>query len=76
MQPGAAALGDLTDLKAAVGEGASIDFADTDGWTALTVALALGNEDCAQWLIKKGAKVNTKTIDGYSPLWFAAIRDH
>jgi ankyrin repeat protein/beta-lactamase regulating signal transducer with metallopeptidase domain len=70
----AAALGDLTDLKAAVGQGASIDFADADGWTALTVALALGNEDRAQWLIKKGAKVNTKTIDGYSPLWFAAIR--
>jgi ankyrin repeat protein len=69
----ASASGDLTGLKQAVAQGASVNSADADGWTPLMIALSLGHEDCVQWLLSQGADVKTKNAQGYSPLYFAVI---
>ena len=40
---------------------------DTD-WTPLHNAAGEGNKEIVEWLIDKGADVNAKTNDGYTPL--------
>ncbi|KAK3244085.1 hypothetical protein CYMTET_46289 [Cymbomonas tetramitiformis] len=59
-------------VRVLVGEGAEVDAEDVEGRTALTVALAFGQEAAARALLEVGAGVNAGT--GWRPLHAAAER--
>lgn len=63
--------GDLSGIKRVVDQRADINGADGNGWTALTVALAIGDLAEADWLIHHGASCKVVTREGNSPLYFA-----
>ncbi|MBE7211924.1 MAG: ankyrin repeat domain-containing protein, partial [Gluconacetobacter diazotrophicus] len=71
----AAARGDLAAVERSVGQGAPVNTAGGRGWDALTVALSLGYDDCAAWLLDHGADVDGHSPDAVdSPLMFAVQR--
>jgi ankyrin repeat protein len=45
-----------------------------EGLTPLRIAAQFGHKDVAELLLAKGADVNTKDEDGYTPLHFTAAR--
>lgn len=71
----AAARGDLAAVEQSARQGAPVNTASDQGWDALTVALALGHDDCARWLLDGGADVNGHHPEAVnSPLMFAVQR--
>ncbi|KAK3248636.1 hypothetical protein CYMTET_41905 [Cymbomonas tetramitiformis] len=76
MLPGAwfvaAERGMVEMVRVLVGEGAEVDAEDVEGRTALTVALAFGQEAAARALLEVGAGVNAGT--GWRPLHAASER--
>jgi beta-lactamase regulating signal transducer with metallopeptidase domain len=71
----AAALGDLAAIQRMIAQGTSINSVDGNGYNALTISVAMHNDDCANWLIDHGADVKGYARDGvYSPLRFAVWR--
>ncbi|KAK3239556.1 hypothetical protein CYMTET_50521, partial [Cymbomonas tetramitiformis] len=69
---GAAERGTVEVLRKLVEKGAEVDAEDGEGRTALTVALAFGQEGVARALLEAGAGVNAGT--GQRPLHGAAKR--
>ncbi len=64
--------GDLEVVKYLAGKGAKATEADSDGWTALFHAAAMGQVEIAKFLMTKGAKATTKDVDGRTALHVAA----
>lgn len=62
---------DLQGVADAMGKGANIEIRDSDGWTALYLALKEGYIDMVSFLISKGANVNSKDNNGRSILRLA-----
>ncbi|KAK2165000.1 hypothetical protein LSH36_56g02010 [Paralvinella palmiformis] len=66
----------LTNLKAWIQAGASVNQGDYDGRTALHLAIAVNNEEVAEYLISVGADPNQKDLFGTSPMDEAEKRGH
>ena len=62
---------DLEQLKKFF-ENKNIDEQSGNGWTALFWAITAGKTDAVKWLLQKGANVNHKTYDGWTPIHAAA----
>lgn len=61
--------GDLSLVKWSIEIGTSVDQpCDFNRWTALHAAAHKGRVEIAEFLLKKGANVNVKDKDGYTPL--------
>eukprot|EP00731_Ephydatia_muelleri_P000715 Em0001g715a len=56
----AALQGDLEEMVKLLNQGADINGADEDGWTALMMASYGGHLDCVKELLEKGALVNAQ----------------
>ena len=56
--------------------GASIDDADAQGHTALHTSCFCGNQQCAVFLVERGANVNLRSKKGATPLAWAAHKGH
>ena len=71
---------ELDEVKRLVNEGVDVDSADgNDGWTPLMFAAHLGyngNVDIIQFLLDRGANVNSHNNYGWTPLMIAANNDH
>jgi ankyrin repeat protein/beta-lactamase regulating signal transducer with metallopeptidase domain len=67
----AAACGDLGRLRKLRQAGADLDTVSANGWSALTIAAALGDADTADWLLEQGISAGDAE-SAYSPLYFAA----
>jgi ankyrin repeat protein len=59
--------GDLAKVKALVESGVSVDMRDGGGGTPLTVAIESEHFDVADFLIRKGANINSLNRTGGSP---------
>ncbi len=68
----AVAEGDLGKVKRLVKGGALLDWAPENGFGALHRALEDGHTDIAAYLVEKGADVNTKGVNGITPLHIVA----
>jgi ankyrin repeat protein len=64
----AAALGDAPEVASLLANGASVDEADEDGWSALHAAAARGHVAVVETLLTAGARVDAVTDDGFTPL--------
>ena len=53
-----------------------VNKADANMVTPLQLAAINGNTDIAHYLIKEGARVNSRSIDGWTPLHWAAVNLH
>ncbi|CAN5767809.1 hypothetical protein BH09VER1_BH09VER1_45690 [soil metagenome] len=72
----AALLGEQERVADLIKAGVSVKASDPAGWTALSLALAMGYSELAGWLIDHGAEVNKgialrDSIYQFSPLYFA-----
>ena len=63
----AAKFGNIKAAKAAIADGADVN-AIVDDWTPLHNAAEYGQTTIAELLIEKGANVNTRYVDGETPL--------
>ncbi len=68
----AVAAGDPQAVEAALNAGANINYADSNGWTALMMAALYGHIDIVRLLIDAGAHVNCANNYGNSALIYAA----
>ncbi|EGB07774.1 hypothetical protein AURANDRAFT_15731, partial [Aureococcus anophagefferens] len=69
----AAETGDVPMVKALLAVGASADFENECGWTALQYASGNGHAECCiGHLLKCGARIDRKSDDGLSALHHAA----
>lgn len=69
----AAVEGDLESLREEIEMGADVDGRDQQGWTALMHASKRGRFSAAEYLVSKGAEINTLSSRGnFSPLILAA----
>jgi ankyrin repeat protein len=68
----AAKAGNRDTLRALLQKGANANDADGDGTTALHWASYRNDPESVDLLIKAGAKVNSKTDLGVTPLWIAS----
>ncbi len=70
---GAAGLGSVAEMKAALKAGANINFRDpqNQGRTPLMLSLVFGSAEKVRFLIASGANVNMKSDNGISALMYA-----
>jgi len=66
----AAYLGDLQKVKGYVADGTDIDEKDAVDFTPLHCAVCGDHMDVVKFLLSKGAGVNAKTVNGWTPLAF------
>jgi ankyrin repeat protein len=66
----AAFFGDLQKLKSCLNDGTKIDEQDTAGFTPLHCAVSGDHTDVVEFLLRNGANVNAKTMNGWTPLAF------
>ena len=62
----------VTQVQAALNNGADANAADEVGITPLMMAAYFRHDDCVSLLISKGADVNAKQHGGWTPLMWAA----
>eukprot|EP00929_Paragymnodinium_shiwhaense_P014635 TRINITY_DN122565_c0_g1_i1.p2 TRINITY_DN122565_c0_g1~~TRINITY_DN122565_c0_g1_i1.p2 ORF type:complete len:163 (-),score=39.36 TRINITY_DN122565_c0_g1_i1:149-637(-) len=72
----AARVGDVEAVKQAVRDGASVNTADSHGWTALHYCSANGNVEITRILVDSGSDVNTTLPDFSTPLMLAVEEGH
>jgi len=63
--------GDVEVVRGCLEKGADVNAKDTDGQTALHVAVGNKRKDVADLLLSRGADVNAKDGKGYTPLYYA-----
>ncbi len=68
----AAFRGDLANVQSLCAAGTAVDARDEARWTPLPWAVSAGRRDIAEFLIAKGADVNTKGLFDETPLHVAA----
>ncbi len=68
--------GDPQAVEAALNAGANINYADSNGWTALMMAALYGHIDIVRLLIDAGAHVNCANNYDNSALMWAALYGH
>ena len=71
---GAAAKNQTDSVKYWVEKGGDVNYLDENGNTALLQAIAYYNDDLVQFIIKKGAIINTRTDITTPPIIIAAIK--
>ncbi|WHZ60172.1 ankyrin repeat domain-containing protein [Metabacillus hrfriensis] len=64
--------GHFGKVKLLVRSNSSADNKDEDGWTPLHWATQECQMEIIQYLLSKGANINTRDINGFSPLYQAA----
>lgn len=69
----AAFIGNMAYVQRIVESGAEVDFY---GWPPITYAAFNGHAEIVEYLIKKGADINTKTENGSTALYLAARNGH
>ena len=52
--------------------GANLEASQKEGWTALHIAIREGNTSITRLLVSAGAKIDSKTSHGDTPLMIAA----
>lgn len=72
----AAEHGDLDDVFLLLNQGANVDAADGDQWTALMFAARMGYAQIARLLLDRGANVDAVEKDQWTPLMLAAQYGH
>lgn len=74
----ASSQGDLQTVRTLLGQYPSLLKRKDPRWqgTALTKACWAGQLNIVEFLVKEGADMNTKTVDGFTPLHQAARRGH
>lgn len=79
----ASASGDVEKIQTYLNEGEKVDAADKYGMTPLIWAIYYGQENAVEFLIKKGADVNHRTVRdfgdlaaGSTPMIFASYYGH
>lgn len=73
---GAAAGGAVEIIGALVAAGADVARADENGWTALHYAARDGRAAAVEWLVRRGAPLDARTIAGQSALNVAVEMHH
>ena len=68
----AAAFGNLVTLRTLVRSGANVNAEGDTGRSALIYALYSADPDMAEFLLKQGANVNKRSVDGVTPIYLAA----
>jgi hypothetical protein len=66
----------LDEVERLIGQGASVEAKNNDGWTPLIWAAANGHETICRLLIANKASVEAKDNDGWTPLIYAANCGH
>ncbi|OAB79342.1 hypothetical protein WSTR_05300 [Wolbachia endosymbiont of Laodelphax striatellus] len=69
-------IGNLSEVKNLVNQGASVDTEDKDGNTPLRNAALKGYLTIAQYLVEKGVDVNAADKDGWTPIHGAALKGY
>lgn len=72
----AAGVGRIEIVKLLLDRGADMEYADDDGFTALTAASVMGRVDVVRLLLDRQADVNHRTKKGDIPLIEAAFNGH
>ena len=72
----ASRIGDITTLKALLGQSVDVDSRSADGYAALAVAAEPGREDVVDLLLAAGADPNTTTLSGGSAISIALKNNH
>ena len=72
----ASRIGDITTLKALLGQSVDVDLRSADGYAALAVAAEPGREDVVDLLLAAGADPNTTTLSGGSAISIALKNNH
>jgi ankyrin repeat protein len=63
--------GHLQTIQELISWGVNVALANNKGINALHTSIQIGRDDIAQFLIDSGAEVNSKTKQGYTPLFIA-----
>ncbi len=66
----------INAAEAALNAGANINYADSNGWTALMMAAVYGHIDIVRLFLEQGADVNHADTLGYTALMWAAVYEH
>ncbi len=69
-------IGNLSEVKNLVNQGASVDAEDKDGNTPFHNAALKGYLTIAQYLVEKGVDVNASNEDGWTPMHGSALKGH
>jgi uncharacterized protein len=72
----AAVRGNVGVMKLLIENGADVNMADKDGWTALMGATVQGHLESVKLLLERGAAVNAKNHNGETALVMAAGMKH
>jgi ankyrin repeat protein len=68
--------GNVNAIRKLLNNGANVNQADEDGWTALMQASILGRAEIVKFLLAKGANVNKASKKGVTPLYHATVFNH
>ena len=63
-------------VQVLLGQGASLEGRDAQGWTALHSAAHAGHLAIVDLLVRNGASTSLISLQGHSPLWYAAQAGH